>query len=426
MKLYIDEVYNGQNGTLLWSADVFGGYSGGTTYTINKYASNYDDNSHNILLCENDGSWSVHCQGDDDVLIWHHQATFTNIDTQDRNLRYDGNTGSEQGSGYLRWQVSNHYYHGDIDELRLYNYALDTDEVKELYDSATRALEMPLDEAPGRSIFRDNSGNNLTGTCSGTTCPDSGIPGRSNQTLRFDGSNDYVDVTIDVPENGYALALWFKTDCATCGLYSVDDGIRGANGNERHLYLSNGRLCARVWAEEVICTPAGTSYANNQWHHLVHTFGAGNGQRIFVDGVQRATGSKAQSDFTWQSGINIGFSNDVSPSYFRGLIDQVTIVKKYLSQSEVQALMLETPVLNLHLDESLGATTFSDSSNFANNGSCTGNACPQAAVKGQMREGLVFDGQNDLITVADSSSLDLTTFSVCGSNLLRKRAIGNH
>jgi hypothetical protein len=161
-----------------------------------------------------------------------------------------------------------------------------------------------------------------------------------------------VEVPLDVSETAYGLSLWFKTTCATCGIYSVDKGTLGASGHDRHVYLSGGNVCARVWNNETKCT-SGTSYADSKWHHVVHTFaGTEGGQKIYVDGALKATGAKAASGFTWQDGINIGFSNDASLDYFSGSLDEVRIFSRALTVDDVKALYTGSdPLLVLPFEE---------------------------------------------------------------------------
>ncbi len=160
--------------------------------------------------------------------------------------------------------------------------------------------------------------------------------GVSRPCLEFDGQGDYLSAELDVPETDYTVSIWFKTDHRNCGLFSVDAGDRGAQGHDRHLYLNDGHLCARLWSNEVIRSK-GVNYADNQWHHLTHVIGKSvNGQQLYVDGVLVAQGQKAQSDFGQQTGINIGFSNDASSPYFKGQIAEVSIWSIVRSQRDLR------------------------------------------------------------------------------------------
>ena len=75
-----------------------------------------------------------------------------------------------------------------------------------------------------------------------TRVPQPSIPGAAaGKVLRLDGIGDYVKVSVDVSEANYTVSLWFRTTHDNGGLFSVTDGTLGANGNDRHIYLLDGK-----------------------------------------------------------------------------------------------------------------------------------------------------------------------------------------
>jgi uncharacterized repeat protein (TIGR01451 family) len=232
------------------------------------------------------------------------------------------------------------WFTGRLDDVRLFNRALTVDEIKLLYLGSGPLVALSFEKpwATDGEDVTDSSGWGHDGTLY-TGTGDSANKAMSGQVgsyaLQLDGTGDYVEVPLDVSETGYALALWFQTNCANCGIFSVDKGTLGAGGHDRHVYLSGGNVCTRVYSNETICT-SGTNYADGKWHHVVHTFGGTvGGQKIYVDGVLKATGSKASSNFTTQDGINIGFSNDAVQHSFAGSLDELRIYSRALSAAEV-------------------------------------------------------------------------------------------
>ncbi len=163
--------------------------------------------------------------------------------------------------------------------------------------------------------------------------------------LTFDGRNDYVSVVLDVSETEYAAAFWFKTTNANCGLMAVVQNDLGGGGHDRHVYLTGGNIKIRLWDTEEI-ESAGSNLANGQWHHVVYTYGAAvGGQKLYIDGVEQASGTKDASDFDWQERINIGFSNDATRDYFEGVLEDVRVYGRTLSAEEVQQVMRGDPLL---------------------------------------------------------------------------------
>jgi subtilisin-like proprotein convertase family protein len=385
-----------------WSQDnIYGGY----TYYMRQEEAVYGDGDHILMLYEDEDGEC--CRDGNDLNV---NTTFNNTDLGDFSQAYD-----KDGKGTFYWGVDNDFYRGRLDDLRVYRHALDQDGVRELYQSTVRALELRFDESTGASRFFDHSGNDLSGACSGDTCPVSGLGGRMNQAVRFDGVDDYVDVPLDVPETNYAVSLWFRTTCRDCGIFSADAGTLGSGWHDRDIYLSRsgstGNLCARVWDAETICT-SGTNYADGQWHHVTHAVGNSvGGQKLYVDGQEAASGTKAASDFTAQTGINIGFSNQAGSNYFDGAIDQVTIVRKPLTLAEADQLAHEMPVLNVHFDDFLGATSFDNQAGGAEAGACDGD-CPEAGADGWMRGAAHFDGIDDIVSIPYYPGLSRGQFSI--------------
>ena len=61
--------------------------------------------------------------------------------------------------------------------------------------------------------------------------------------------------------------------------------------------------------------------------------------------------------------------------------------------------------LLMHLDESSGATTFRDTANPGNNGTCSGSGCPASGGAGPFGNAVSFDGIDDGITIPDGGAL---------------------
>jgi hypothetical protein len=151
--------------------------------------------------------------------------------------------------------------------------------------------------------------------------------------VQFDGANDYITVALNEPETEITHEFWFKSTTGDGGLLSITES---EGGHDRHIYLSGGNIYTRVWDHEILST-SGTNYADGQWHFVAHVIGSSvGGQKLYVDGELKASGTKSSSDFDWQTTLNIGFSQDASPNYFNGTIDEVRVWSVARSQSEVQ------------------------------------------------------------------------------------------
>nr|NQU93946.1 VCBS repeat-containing protein [Bacteroidota bacterium] len=147
-------------------------------------------------------------------------------------------------------------------------------------------------------------------------------------TLEFDGNDDYVQISINSPETNYTYELFFKTTDQNAKISSVRHPTLGG-ATDRNLYLENGNIFHRLWQEEIIGS-SGQNYADDTWHHVAVVVESGVGQRIYVDGEQVAAGTKDQSDFDWDTSLDIGYDD----TYFDGKIDEVRLWN--IVKSEIQ------------------------------------------------------------------------------------------
>ncbi len=155
-----------------------------------------------------------------------------------------------------------------------------------------------------------------------------------SESMTFDGQDDYVLLERSLPVTDATHELWFRTEDADCGLFSLMEGDQ-TGGNDRHLHLKGGNLVARIWNGETIET-RGYRLSDGRWHHVAHVFGASaGGQRLYVDGVLAARGGKAASDFNWQKACLIGYSVDSASPYFRGQIAEVRLWSRARGQAEI-------------------------------------------------------------------------------------------
>ncbi|MEM7030805.1 MAG: LamG-like jellyroll fold domain-containing protein [Chloroflexota bacterium] len=350
--------------------------------------------------------------------------------------------------GVAPWNTTAFHTNGSLDELMIYGRPLSAEEIASLanpnpassgIDKVFINLQNTIDllsvpeYLPGNTVRYGLSLNEPTdqvdipgngSICTGSLCPQTGVPGVYGNAYQFDGVNDIVEISSSgwkINHSSHTLAYWFKTDCQNCGLSAIASNAFGANGHDRHLYLQGGNLCARLHSAETICT-SGINYADNAWHHVAHTFGGSSGgQRIYVDGVEKASGGKANSDFTWANRFYFGFSNDGTNNYFKGTLDDIYYYHRALSADEIQSLIEPTykdePILSLAFEEKTTTTAGGDSTYFFDlareqNAFCPIGACPNVGQTGKFGRAVRFDGNTDqAIWLGSAEDLKLTNNS---------------
>jgi subtilisin-like proprotein convertase family protein len=403
LELYFD-------GSSIWGPrDVQGQDDYCSYYDILKSEKVTDDDYHDVILYEVDKSTA------DEINV---SKSIYNIDIGEREDSWDDSIDpAADGRGYLEWAIDNDFYRGRLDDLRIYRYAFSEDEVQDLYLGTERALEIRFDEAPGRDVFYDYSGAGFNGTCdqSAGTCPDSGFPGRANQAARFDGIDDLVQTTFvnDLPVDDFTMAVWFKTGS------SENQKILYSSSNNRPLVVRNRVLRTCIAGQ---CADGTTHVDDGQWH-FVAVVGDSSGVEMYLDGNTSPEATLPALSGNMSGRLRIGQDN--SGANFDGLIDQVTVFRKPLSTGEIADLIAEAPIINLHLDDPVGVTTFDDAANPGVSPSCmitpalmTDCGCPASGADGWMRRGVVFEGisyPNDAaqcISIPSSSAPD--SFTVGG------------
>lgn len=387
-----------------------------------------DDATNWFRLSEDDNSGADNCAyrpgGEDDDNILHRDNISNRISQLgDTYTTINKSNGSDGTEGHFSWSLSNDFFVGSLNDFRFYSYALSPNLVDKVYENATFGLLLPLDEPPGEQTFQDISASGFIGTCNdlqADSCPDSGIPGRINQALRFDGVNDTVRVapqTVFELENGGTLMAWVKPtwNPSSNGYNPAILAVRDDTGVKYSIHIRDDLSGLDVWTGIGGVLRFYHAFPKDEWTHVALVNSNQSQWDLYLNGQHKDTASGTLGSGT-KLPLYIGSATDTN-NFFTGLLDDVRILKVPLDQQRIRVMMDEAPVVNLHLDEDLidasqGSGRFVNEGNRAFDAQCAGTACPQAGDKGQMREAPVFDG-NDLLTSPDGGNLPtLDTFTV--------------
>ena len=208
--------------------------------------------------------------------------------------------------------------------------------------TAVTLLHLPLNDLPATVLFKNQANSPTRLFCLEETCPSSGGVGADGTAAQFDG-NDLLRSfeTLNLPESGLTTALWFKTTCANCGLFSAIQGqFPTVGGHDRDLFLVSGNVCAAIQtganSYDTRCSDGG-SYADGQWHQVVHSLGA-NGNALYVDGALAVSSSITASTFTAQDRVLVGYAPAAAAPYLTGALDDVIIYEGALPAGAVASL----------------------------------------------------------------------------------------
>ena len=262
--------------------------------------------------------------------------------------------------------------------------------------------------------------------------------GRAHSAYKFDGSTSSGRVLVRAGEDQYehhtvgprgsgvetvgfesfGVSMWFKTSTPTSGMFSLQDeknetwmnGETSPNGaTDRHVWMENSQIHVSMhhrdvdpWGSKsiaVVPLDRMNPLTNDKWHHVVYTHGAA-GEFVYIDGkevysVQNATHAGIDQTINWDGNAQIGYSVSATGAatgqqgtwmdrrYFTGTIDDVTLYKNELNQSEVDALYFDcarcqSATIPSELQASFGLGSASDPSDNTNGWETTVHNSPSS------------------------------------------------
>jgi hypothetical protein len=195
---------------------------------------------------------------------------------------------------------------------------------------------------PFNANANDESGNGHDGRIAGASMVTDRF-GNPNSAFSFNGTSDYIKVmnseNLDFKPKGFTLAAWVNYDNNLSDVvvlskhrYSYGTGyVLGVEKNQAKVFLDQyGHLATTE------------TYSDSQWHFIVCTYD-GTTLILSVDGIQKGN-QKVAYNRTNTSKLCIGASENNSGGingYYSGLIDDVRIYNRALSESEIQILYHE-------------------------------------------------------------------------------------
>lgn len=255
-------------------------------------------------------------------------------------------------------------FNGAIDDVRIYNYVLATSTIKRIYDlGATTKISKTLVTNPnletglvGHWTFDgpdalknvvDRGTAYATGPLimgsSGTLTATATMPGRLGQSLKFDGTDDYVTLgslpALD-QNNAMSISAWIKPSTVAAGEMDV---LANSDGTNKAYRLSINNTAGKtrcVWASTAVVS-GNLSLVANTWQHVVLVRSGSSGAwtcALYLNGVFDAAGGTANNPDGTNQSTSIGREGSNSSRYFSGAIDDVRLYNYAISTSTIQRL----------------------------------------------------------------------------------------
>ncbi len=283
---------------------------------------------------------------------------------------------------------SNSFLGGMLDDVRIYNRALTAAEIQaRANEGASLQVATIVNGAVGYWPFEENAGtlSGYTADRSGTNPVATGVfpfifatgygiqaGGKYGNGLKLDGASTYISIPVNAGAplditGSMTIDLWYYYDTAVSGSCKslVQRNSNSANQAKFNLYLAcdgtaNGETINSTYRTVNFSVIDGNNVAfradkggttgvpgdnsqpllNNAWNHLVARYDAAQGKiSVIVNGVERGVNSTLPGGFTAMpaSGQPIHIGNKDTTNYAKGIIDEVAIYDRPLTDQEILA-----------------------------------------------------------------------------------------
>ena len=229
---------------------------------------------------------------------------------------------------------------------------------------------------------------------------------QTNYALDLNGTSQYVSIGTPLSNNtSYTKEAWVYVT-TTSGSRNI---VSSANAP---FWISAGQLSAghggNYWQ---VVDPS--TITINKWTHVAVTYDASTTtMKLYRDGILVGTNTSVASNYTSEN-TYIG-SHAGAGSYLQGTIDEVRIWNVARTQAQLKQNLLNPPANNAtnlvayyKLNDGSGSTatnsTGGTNGNLQNAPSWVGSPAQYAG------NALNFDGTDDIVTMADNNSLDITS-----------------
>ena len=298
---------------------------------------------------------------------WHH-IVVTNNSTTTRNTYLDGSllvasteaaSNSRIGTGLLignLFQTPTYYFNGLIDQFRVFNKAISAAEVSTLYAEVACEKTCTTDTpqiVPDCVAYYKLDGNATDSNGSGTLYDGTAIGSPSYTQGRFGSAVNLPNLSTDAIQLPFSpsyfsntnrsVSLWIQMDSLVengqAGSYAFNVGsgswrvIVGNTGFAFAKYLDGSNF------ENLSYSVAPTL---SQWYHIVATASTTSGMKIYVDAIERDSGTYSGAIDTFYNDCGLGeYIVYQNRRGFTGDIDQVKIFDRAITAAEVTTLYNE-------------------------------------------------------------------------------------
>ena len=164
---------------------------------------------------------------------------------------------------------------------------------------------------------------------------------QTNQSLNFDGTDDYIDITPMIPlTDSMTIMARIKTTGNGAIFNWGQDGVNKFATFE--VYFGHLRLTTCTSSQTKVYIDGNISVNDDSWHNVAVTFGSKQAS-LYVDGILDITDNFVDLPVPVKSTIGGAYVNNLWASYYPGAIDDLSIWDRVLSINEINCYFSLNP-----------------------------------------------------------------------------------
>jgi len=195
-----------------------------------------------------------------------------------------------------------------------------------------------MNEGSG-DVIHDVSGNGNDATLSGGV---EWSDGKSGKALSFDGSSGYIEIPFGesmklINQGGFTLAAWIMTPDANANDMAVFQQLDSNGTGRTWLEVVGSEIKSYLGGGDTL---SGIRMEAEKWYHIAVVVTEGGGTdtvQIYVNGISEGAESARGMEDS-EGSFLIGRYKGQS-GFWHGIIDDMVLIKKALSEDELEDLM---------------------------------------------------------------------------------------
>jgi PKD repeat protein len=239
--------------------------------------------------------------------------------------------------------TSDHRFKGLMDEVALYNRALNASEIQAIFKAGSAGKCKSQCAPPPSGLVSwwkgDGDAVDALGNSDGVLLGSAGFAqGKVGQAFHFDGQDDAVQLQ----NNPFLpLAQQFSVEFWLTPATTIDASIPNApilisKGSSNSIGIENGSGRLEIRGPTPRVTSTRNTWTAGTWYHVAMTYDSVAGYKLFVDGVEE--GSSTGTASILNNSEDIFVAGGPGLSHFNGSIDEISFYDRALTQTEVEAI----------------------------------------------------------------------------------------